>query len=210
MLHSKNLSSERLRFRLPSIFSETKKTVLFTYGEVEAALAKIHHVHSTALGTFRARIKHFQRIGLVPAAPGKGQKIAYKAEDAVIWGLAFELTELGLSPDIIAKIIKEHRVRLLLPFCNDGSFPSDGVSTIEDQFFCLSGSFLSGVMSKATNWVVTIPAQVTSKPDLIEEFFNHDHSDRSLVLNLSALKRKLGSALNIDWSSAINAKDIVE
>jgi len=185
--------------------SVTKKTVLFTYGEVEAALAKIHGVDPTALGTFRARIKHFQRIGLVPSAPGKGQKIAYRAEDAVIWALAFEFTELGLSPDVIAKIIKAHRVILLLAFCQEGSFPEDGVSTTDDQFFCMAGSFLSGVMSKAPNWVVTILGHVTPKDTLVEDLIG----DRNVVLNLSGVKRKLGAALDIDWSSAINSDDVI-
>ena len=54
---------------------------MYTYAQVEAALAATHRVRPSSLGAFRGRIKHFQRLGLVPESPGKGRKISYKMEN---------------------------------------------------------------------------------------------------------------------------------
>ena len=60
---------------------------MFTYKEVERALAAVHQISPSAMGAFRGRIKHFQRLGLVPSSPGKGRKISYRLEDVYVWAV---------------------------------------------------------------------------------------------------------------------------
>jgi hypothetical protein len=58
---------------------------MITYANVEDTLALIHGIKSKDRGAFRARIKHIQRIGIVPSSPGKGRKIDYAIEDIFKW-----------------------------------------------------------------------------------------------------------------------------
>lgn len=73
----------------------------FTYGQVERALARVHEVAPKAMGAFKGRIKKLQEQKIVPAAPGKGQRILYRALDVYLWGYCLELSEFGMDPKII-------------------------------------------------------------------------------------------------------------
>ena len=79
---------------------------MYSYGQVEAALAAVHQIPPNAIGAFRGRIKHFQRIGIVPASPGKGRRIDYTLTDVYLWGFSLELAEFGMDPITISKILK--------------------------------------------------------------------------------------------------------
>jgi hypothetical protein len=70
----------------------------FSYSELEVAMRQLHNVPRGREGTFKARIRNFQRIGLIPSAPGKGQQIEYTIVDAITWALCFEFAEVGLLP----------------------------------------------------------------------------------------------------------------
>ena len=48
---------------------------------------------------------HFQRLKIVPVAPGKGRRIAYRMEDIFRWAVALEFAEFGLDPTEIKKIL---------------------------------------------------------------------------------------------------------
>jgi hypothetical protein len=58
-------------------------TRMYTYSQVESALARVHHIPDSSLGSFRGRIKHFQRIGIVPQSSGKGKKISYEKKGCI-------------------------------------------------------------------------------------------------------------------------------
>jgi hypothetical protein len=77
---------------------------MYTYAEVERALAAVHDVPPSAMGAFRGRIKHFQRLGLVPSSPGKGRKISYRLEDVYMWAVCLEFEEFGIDPVIIKSL----------------------------------------------------------------------------------------------------------
>ena len=74
---------------------------MFTYSQVESALARANRVPAQSLGAFRGRIKHFQRLGMVPASPGKGTKISYTREHVYSWAICLELAQFGIDPTII-------------------------------------------------------------------------------------------------------------
>ena len=79
---------------------------MFTYSKVERALAAVHKISPSAMGAFRGRIKHFQRLGLVPSSPGKGRKISYSLEDVYMWAMCLELQEFGIDPIIIKEFLR--------------------------------------------------------------------------------------------------------
>ena len=83
-----------------------------SYAQVEGALSALFRVPATALGSFRGRVRHLQRIGLVDVAPGKGRRISYTRMQASEWVLALYLADLGVDPVVIVKSIKQERKKL--------------------------------------------------------------------------------------------------
>ncbi len=78
------------------------------YARVEAALAKAYGVEHVQKAAFRGRLKHFRKLGIPVHVPGKGARIQYGEED--IWQLMVccELSEFGLDPNQIVKIVRRH------------------------------------------------------------------------------------------------------
>src|SRR5208337_2697466 len=106
----------------------------FNYGEVVGALAKIHGIGEGTLGAFEARIRHFQRLGVVPASPGKGKRIQYDFAAVFIWAFCLELAEFGIAPEIIKLIVEVHGRSVFI------HSPRSGVG---DIIFYFAPSFLS-------------------------------------------------------------------
>jgi hypothetical protein len=84
----------------------------YSYAEVESALGTLFRVPTSAQGSFRARLRHLQRIGLVEVAPGKGRRITYTRIQSIEWMLALLLAELGVDPSVIVKSIQAERRQL--------------------------------------------------------------------------------------------------
>jgi hypothetical protein len=89
-----------------------KRIADYTYAQVERALGASFGPPATAQGSFRGRIRHFQRIGLVEVAPGKGRRIAYTRVQAGEWLVALLLAEFGIDPVVIVKSIQRERRQL--------------------------------------------------------------------------------------------------
>jgi hypothetical protein len=77
---------------------------MITYANVEDTLALIHGIKSKDRGAFRARIKHIQRIGIVPSSPGKGRKIDYAIEDIFKWAFCLQLIEFSIDPILVKEL----------------------------------------------------------------------------------------------------------
>ena len=58
----------------------------------------VHGFREHKRGAFRARLIHFQRLKIVPEAPGKGRRIPYRREDIFRWAIALEFAEFGIDP----------------------------------------------------------------------------------------------------------------
>jgi hypothetical protein len=85
----------------------------FGYAVVEKALMAVHDFVEQKRGAFRARLIHFQRLKIVPAAPGKGRRIAYRREDIFRWAIALEFAEFGIDPTEIKKILDMNWQRIV-------------------------------------------------------------------------------------------------
>jgi hypothetical protein len=83
--------------------TEPEKT--FGYATVEQTLMAVHGFVEQKRSAFRGRLIHFQRLKIVPTAPGKGRRIAYRREDVFRWAIALEFAEFGLDPTEIKKIL---------------------------------------------------------------------------------------------------------
>jgi hypothetical protein len=84
----------------------------YSYAQVEGALATLFRVPAFAQGSFRGRVRHLQRVGLVEIAPGKGRRIFYTSIQANEWMLALLIADLGVDPTVIVKSIERERKKL--------------------------------------------------------------------------------------------------
>jgi hypothetical protein len=176
-------------------FGETREGgAIVRYGEIERAIASLHFVTEQSSGVFRGRLRHFQKLGLVPAAPGRGAKIDYDRKAAVDWAVAFELAELGVQPELIKHFIER---------CGPGIFnffeqpTPDG----EDHFLCFEPAFLTMHMNRHTGQPITLMTALEKPLSGLPAFFGKSMSRCGSVINLSRLKRDLGEALDIeDWA----------
>jgi hypothetical protein len=102
----------RERSKTPEFEAEaarvTEPETTFGYAAVEQALMAVHGFVERKRGAFRGRLIHFQRLKIVPAAPGKGRRIAYRKEDIFRWAIALEFAEFGIDPTEIKKILDMH------------------------------------------------------------------------------------------------------
>jgi hypothetical protein len=84
----------------------------YSYAQVEGALATLFRVPAVAQGSFRGRVRHLQRVGLVEIAPGKGRRIFYTRIQANEWMLALLIADLGVDPTVIVKSVERERKKL--------------------------------------------------------------------------------------------------
>ena len=180
--------------------------VTFKYADIERAIASIHNINPEAFKTLRSRIKHFQRIGLVPSSPGKGQKIKYTVGDAIRWALCFELAECGLPPEQIKDVIRICGYKVFGAF----SKLNHPITPTEDLIFVLSGNFLqwhldpserpySELFIDATVGVGSMTCGVIAVSKLQDQVFAKAKMQRAILVNMSALRRNLALALKIEW-----------
>ena len=166
----------------------------FKYAELETAIASLHNVSPSAMKTLRGRVRHFQRIGLVPSSPGKGQKLQYRVADAIVWAVCFELAELGLPPEQIKDVIR---------LCSHEFFRSfRGPIQSEDLIFILRGNFLEWHLNDDSHSVsgtgrTSFGLIPVSK--VCDQVFIKAKITRVLLINMTSLKRELGKALEIEW-----------
>jgi len=166
----------------------------FSYPQIEAVVRGLHNVPAARSGTFKSRIRNFQRIGLIPSAPGKGQQIDYSIVDAITWALCFEFVEVGFLPENIKAIFSLLGAVLYYPF--------GGPIQDEDQILVLRGNFLEWHLAGGgaklgegeTSFGIIPVSQVC---DMV---FTKAKVSRAIMINLTNLKRKLGDALKIEWN----------
>ncbi len=76
------------------------------YKEVEKTLCEIFLGSRMRPVNLRARLQHFQRIGLTPSSPGRGKVIDYTEDDLKVWAVSVALANIGLPPLAIHSIVR--------------------------------------------------------------------------------------------------------
>ncbi len=162
----------------------------FKYAQIEQALAQHHMIDSDpkTMKTFRARIRNFQKIGLVPSSPGKGQKIVYTTRDAVFWALCFEFVEFGIAPTAIREIMNLKGEELL------DYLTLEQTETDEDRYFFMIGLFLQSNMNENGKFVLAHVSGIYTLAQLQKrQIFTL--CQRFLMTNLTGLRRSLIESL---------------
>ena len=166
----------------------------YRYKEVETILAKLHGGATEALGAFRGRLVHFQKVGIAPSSPGRGKKILYSFEDVAIWAFCLQLAEFGIDPMRIAAI-KDALWSQVSPYL---------LGDNDDEFLC---AVLPSMLSRDLIEKAEQPKHKNSAILPLDGgdrgfevvFRNSDLSlqdrTRALVINLSQLRRRLTAAL---------------
>lgn len=167
------------------------------YAEVEAILARLRGVRPKAMGAFKGRIIHFQRNGIAPSSPGKGKRVEYTFRDVCVWAFCFELADFGIVPTEVKKILMWvwGQVEPVLV----------GEETPSDRYFICQANLISqsdadtefaDMMLEGMSGGLPISSvdDVGSKYVFEEDEIRPVLLDRSIVLNLSKLKRALYDA----------------
>lgn len=80
--------------------------IALSYADVENVLAGLHRIADDKRVAFRARLKHLQRLGFPEGVnTGTGKRVSYTLSMLFQLALAMELTQVGLAPKRIVKII---------------------------------------------------------------------------------------------------------
>jgi hypothetical protein len=161
----------------------------YRYADILRAVALRHGAIGEGLQTFKSRLKHFQRIGLVPSSPGKGQKIKYTAVDAIKWAVCFELAALGMAPEHIKTVIAKCGDQIFSAF--RGPLDDSG----DDLIFAVGADFLP----YRPGGVQGVSSGVRPKSKVSSWIFDEAELRRAIVINLTTMKRDIGKALDIEW-----------
>jgi len=84
------------------------------FAQVESVLAEVNWIASDKRTAFQARLKNFQRLGLLENIPeGRGKAATYDAHHVLMLGLAVEFGQLGFAPDTTVSILKRNRAHVV-------------------------------------------------------------------------------------------------
>ena len=165
----------------------------YRYKEVETALARLH-VGEQALGAFRGRLVHFQKIGITPASPGRGKKIEYSFEDVAVWAFCLQLAEFGIDPSRIASIKQFYWEQVAPHLLQEQS---------EEQMFALfprmlTQDLIDKVEEPKSKGAGTLPLH--GGDNGMRVVFEASELDlrgcgRALVINLALLRKRLIAAI---------------
>jgi hypothetical protein len=163
---------------------------MYAYAQVEAALASIFYVREASKAAFKGRIKHFQKLGLVPASPGKGKRIQYSFDDAWRWAVALNFCEFGIDPIEIDRILK-------VSFFGTWRRIIDQPDSGEDRFYVISPRFMSASFQKGNTQSGEFHTHVVPSSEISAGMIDMvHHSGRALIFNFSRLRRNLKDALD--------------
>jgi hypothetical protein len=85
----------------------------YPYSGVEGGLIAALDIDDAWRTQFRARIKHFRRLGVIGEQSHRGAAIRYSFEHAAKLAIVFLLADVGLDPVLSAQLINKHWGRSL-------------------------------------------------------------------------------------------------
>ncbi len=85
------------------------------FGQVEAALAEVNDIASDRRTAFQARIRNFQRLGLLKDLKAtRGNVPRYEPHHLLLLALAVELSQLGVTPDRAVRLLNENMTHVVI------------------------------------------------------------------------------------------------
>jgi len=181
----------------------TEPGTTFGYAVVEKALMAVHNFGEQKRGAFRGRLIHLQRLKIVPAAPGKGRRIAYRKEDIFRWAIALEFAEFGIDPTEIKKILDLNWPRIADVVLESSADPDRYLFFHPNLLGRLSGEDERETSDKPGTPYNVATAIISDLAELNQEAKTQqalDYVDRSTarygMINLSRLRRQVEANLS--------------
>lgn len=170
---------------------------MYRYSEIETALLRLHELPDVWRGAFSARLKYFQRIGILDRAPGKGSRLEYTFSDLCLLALCLEFSEFGIEPQRIIGFSKWLRFDVL-PVLVDKK-----TGVLEDELYYASfPTFLSRAAiaeheERADDGSQGLwPINMQTKRMIIKSSeLEKKRPTRAILINLSDLHRRIVKAL---------------
>lgn len=168
---------------------------MYRYAEVQDVLAKLHGAYPDHVGALRGRLQHFQKLGMVPASPGRGRVISYTFHDIARWAFGLELIEVGIDPARIALLMSWLWLLVGDVLCGDHqgekvfiAYPAMLITQMTEQ---------EAGITKGPGGFVHINVMDTAPPRFVydvEELANWRPA-RAVLVNLTDLRTRLVKAL---------------
>jgi hypothetical protein len=103
-------------------------TLSMGFAQAEAVLAEVNSIRSDKRTAFQARLKNFQRLGLLQdVREGRGKAGRYEAHHLLLLGLAVELAQLSFGPEFSVHFLRnrigEVAAAVRLPARDEGWSP---------------------------------------------------------------------------------------
>ena len=87
----------------------------WTFGQLESVLAEINFVAKSKRTAFQSRLKNFHRLGFPSDFSAiKGKTSHYGPGHVYEMALAVELTQLGLSPERVVRVLSRNRLPVVM------------------------------------------------------------------------------------------------
>jgi hypothetical protein len=166
------------------------------YWKVEHALAQVYGIGSDDVLRFRSRFGALQRGGLFSSAnqPGKGTKLIYTPDLVHRAVLAIELSQVGIAPAVVLRLINEFWDTDLRDICNKADRLTLRTPGGDDIVLILAGISLVSDSERAVPNINA--AQMRKLPARLELALAGDKLPaRVLVINLTAQLRKFHDGL---------------
>ena len=168
----------------------------FSYAMVEAALVELQGIAPDGVPALRSRFGAFQRGGLLGKQPGRGARVQYGPDELHRVVLAFELTQMGVSPTTVLWLIQNHWDKRLRDIFMDAERAlvrkTSGVVLILIGLTAMDGPEQAVPSISPTTMdrlAATLSLAIRGKDEL------HDPPARAMVLNLSATLARFHAAL---------------
>lgn len=98
----------------------------FSFKEIVVAMGTQHLISLNKISALESRIKDFQRREFPPGLnTGKGRAARYEVHHLILLGIAFQLLEMGMSPDRICGLLRstgDTLVEQVKSMCSGGLF----------------------------------------------------------------------------------------
>jgi hypothetical protein len=173
-------------------------TAQFTvsYWKVQHALVHVHGIAPDDVSRFRSRFGALQKGGLFGAAnqPGKGTKLVYTPDLIHRAVLAIELSQVGVAPAVILRLINDFWASRLRAICDEAEREVMHPSPSGDIVLFLAGISLVSEGERAAPNINHAPMRKLSAR--MELALSGDKlPGRVLAINLTAQLRKFHNAL---------------
>jgi hypothetical protein len=171
------------------------------YAHVEAALVSAYGIRRRDLAAFRAKLRLWQKMGVLGVSPGKGKALSYTPDliHRVIFSI--ELAENGVTPAVVVGTVRdlwEKRIRSIFEKAETAAMAAPG-----PKDFCMMTGGHSLMIGGWTSVEAALPnvqgfelRQLDAKIDLLIRMEAGDPLvPRAFVVNLSDRLRRFHAAL---------------